>query len=77
MGRGKTPWENMDGHDSVLKNLNKSPRRRERESRTPIEEEVEPIKTWNKIFWWTWRVGLGIDVGLILMVIYSYLVGWI
>ncbi len=87
--RGKTPWENMHGENSsFIKNLNKSSRRIERENRLEslmsrevkgesllINRELRGV--WEIIFWWAWRIGLGIDVGLILMAIYSKMVGGI
>lgn len=87
--KGKTPWENMKGGNShFIKNLNKSSGRLNREERVNslMSKELkgeglvnldELVSPWEKIFWWAWRIGVGIDVGLILMAIYSKLVGWI
>ncbi|MBC8435147.1 hypothetical protein H8D91_01450 [archaeon] len=87
--RGKTPWENMHGENSnFIKNLNKSKRRLERESNVEsliyqkegsrnLFLKKELVGNWETVFWWAWRIGLGIDAGLILMAIYSKIVGWI
>ena len=87
--RGKTPWENMRGENSTfIRNLNKSSRRLEREKRLEslMSQEMtgrsllirrELMGGWETLFWWAWRIGIGIDLGLIAMAIYSKHIGLI
>ena len=86
---GKTPWDNMRGENSsFLQNLNKSSRRIEREKRVEslMSKEMigqslivrrELVGGWETFFWWAWRIGIGIDVGLVAMAIYSKQIGLI
>ena len=77
VGSAKTPWDNLKGDGkAVLSDLNKSHGRKERESRIQLVDNPSTY-SWEKYVWWAWRVGCGIDIGLILMAIYSKCVGWI
>ena len=74
MERSKTPWENIGSdRSSFLKNLNKSPRRIERESRV---EEIARMNTkcpCDKLFCFLKKIGIALLVGVTILIIYSLL----
>lgn len=72
MVKSKTPWENMRSDNSqFLDRLTKSDRRREREANMDSMSGGDVWGTEQKILWWTWRICLGIIIGLALMLGWS------
>lgn len=76
MGRSKTPWENMQGDNSqFLEKLTKSDRRREREGKIDALYGGDVWGAEQRTLWWTWRICLGIILGLALMIGWSAISG--
>ena len=70
----KTPWMIFREDADILGRLTMS-RGRYLESKT-ARVLSKPLRGfWEMIFWWVWRVGVGINLGLILIALYYVVFG--
>lgn len=70
MENDKTPLEVMEDSKRFLDKIYDSKYKYER---TEIELQKFKLNSfWDKVLWWTWRIGTGIGVGFLLILIFKY-----